>query len=397
MAFSLGLTLYNLGSRREVVAAVDRPPRPQGPLVWLHAPTADSCRSMMQLARRLVEDDGLNVVLTSPEGPAARPGVVPQPAPADTQAEVAAFLDHWRPEAAVFADGEVRPAAVQAAHERRIPLMMVDGRNPYLQRDREGWYPGLMRSVLGAFRYVMTVDETGARAFRKAGAPEAAIKVTGRMEEEGVVLPCIEAERDAIARQLATRPVWLAAGLPEAEEAAVIAAHRSALRLAHRLLLIVVPLDPARTGPLAARMEAEGWSVAIRSQDQEPEAENEVYLADSQAEFGMWYRLSPVTFIGGSLAGGGATRDPLEAAALGSAILCGPRTGKYGATFGRLGAARAARAVGSAADLGEALSDLLAPDRTARLAHAAWAVASDGMEATNRVVEALRVLMDGPS
>jgi 3-deoxy-D-manno-octulosonic-acid transferase len=85
----------------------------------------------------------------------------------------------------------------------------------------------------------------------------------------------------------------------------------------------------------------------------------------------------------------------LEPAALGSAILYGPRPGAYGATFGRLGAARAARAVGSATDLAEALGDLLSPDRAARLAQAAWAVASDGAEVTERVVGMIRKIMDG--
>ena len=99
--------------------------------------------------------------------------------------------------------------------------------------------------------------------------------------------------------------------------------------------------------------------------------------------------------LGGSLAGTGCLRDPLEPAALGSAILYGPRPGPFGTTFGRLGAARAARAVGSTADLAEALGDLLSPDRAARLAQAAWAVASDGAEVTERVMDLIRRIMDG--
>jgi len=176
----------------------------------------------------------------------------------------------------------------------------------------------------------------------------------------------------------------------------VIAAHRAALRLAHRLLLIVVPQDPARVAPLAEKMEKEeGWTVALRAEEQEPDPETEVYIADSANEFGLWYRLAPITFLGGSLAGTGCARDPLEPAALGSAILYGPRPGLYGATFGRLGAARAARAVGSPNDLAEALGDLLSPDRAARLAQAAWTVASDGAEVTERVIVMIRRILDG--
>ena len=103
----------------------------------------------------------------------------------------------------------------------------------------------------------------------------------------------------------------------------------------------------ARAEALAAELEAmEGWIVARRAVDEEPDTETAVYLPDSAEEYGLWYRLAPVTYIGGSLAGEGALRNPLEPAALGSAIIYGPRPGPYGTVFGRLGAARAARAVG---------------------------------------------------
>ena len=216
------------------------------------------------------------------------------------------------------------------------------------------------------------------------------------MEDESAVMPCLEAERVALARLFAARPVWFAVSLPEAEEAAILQAHRMALQQAHRLLLIILPADPARAEPLAQRIEAdEGWAVAQRSLDEEPDPETEVFIVDNPAEYGLWYRLSPICFLGGSLHGTGAVRDPMEAAALGSAILHGPLTGRHGATFGRLGAARAARAVGSARDLGEALGDVLAPDRTARLAQAAWAVATEGAEVTEKALQMIRRLMDG--
>ncbi|OYU17489.1 MAG: 3-deoxy-D-manno-octulosonic acid transferase [Rhodobacteraceae bacterium PARR1] len=400
MALSLGLTLYNLSNRREQGSAPDRPARPVGRLIWLHAPGQECLRAMQRLAARLWDEDGAHVLLTAPQDsdPQDRPraGLIRQPPPIDTPAEARAFLTHWAPELAVFAEGEIRPALVAEAAQRKLPMMMVAGRQPQFLRDRDGWYPGLMRSILPLFRHILTVDEPAARAFRKAGAPPSHVEITGRMEEDSAALPCLEAERAALARTLGTRPVWLAASLPEMEETSIIAAHRAALRMAHRLILIIVPQDPARAEPLARRLEdEEGWSVALRCLDQEPEPETEVYVADSASEYGLWYRLAPITYLGGSLLGQGCGRDPLEPAALGSAIVYGPRPGAFGTTFGRLGAARAARAVTSGADLGDALGDLLSPDRTARLAQAAWTVASDGVEVTEHVLTLIRRVMDG--
>jgi 3-deoxy-D-manno-octulosonic-acid transferase len=396
MAYSLGLTLYNLRPAKGHAPAPDRPARPAGRLVWLHVPGDDMPRGAMELARRIVDDDGVTVLMTGTQAP-PRDGVIMQSPPIDTPPDARAFLDHWRPEVVIFAEGEVRPAMIHECALRKVPLMMVDGRAPYVMRARDGWFPGLLRAALSCFAHVLTTDETAARAFRKAGAPPSVVSAIGRMEEESAALPAPERDRSAMAHDLMARPVWFAASLPEAEEDAVIAAHRACLNHAHRLLLILAPEHPARAAALAARMEAEeGWIVAQRSLDEGPDPEVAVYLADQGTdEYGLWYRLAPVTFLGGSLSGAGAIRNPMEPAALGSAILYGPRTGAYGGACGRLGAARAARVIGSAPDLAEALADLLAPDRAARLAQAAWSVTSEGAEATAHAMTLIRRLMDG--
>lgn len=396
MAASLGLTLYNLGQRRDPAEAQARPPRPAGRLVWVHAPGEALLGPTRALARRLVEEDGLPVLLTAPETGPALHGVVMQPPPPDTAADARAFLDHWRPEVAIFAGGQLRPAVMHETAERKIPMLVVNGKAPAFLRERDGWYPGLMRQVLGRFRAIMAVDEAAARAFRKGGAGLSAVAVTGRMEEETAVLPVVESERAALSKLLTARPVWFAAGIAESEEAAVLQAHRKALQHSHRLLLILMPDQPARAAPLAkALAEAGDWVIADRAAEEDPEAEVEILVADNPAEYGLWYRLAPVTFLGGTLSGKGPTRNPMEAAVLGSAIMHGPKTGQSGPIFGRLGAARATRAVASATDLGDALGDLLSPDRAARLAQAAWTVASDGAEVTDTILQRIRAIMDG--
>ncbi|MCB6178135.1 3-deoxy-D-manno-octulosonic acid transferase [Rhodobacter sp. Har01] len=393
MPGSIGLRLYTLSQRRETGPETARPPRPEGRLAWLHAGGPPA--GLQELARRLVEEDGIAVLLTGAAEAKADPGVILQPAPSETPTEALAFLDHWRPEIALISDGELRPVLLHTAAERGLPLLMADARAPHLLRDRDGWYPGLLRSTLGLFTQIITVDTAAAQRFRKAGALPSAVSVAGRMEERSAVLPCLEAERQALAQMLASRPRWLAAPLPEAEVETIVAAHRSAMGLAHRLLLIVMPERPEQAEPLARRLEAEGWSVALRTAEQEPEAETEIYVVDHPSELGLWYRLAPITFLGGSLSAGGALRNPLEPAAMGSAILHGPRPGPHGGVLGRLGAARAARAVASAGDLAEALGDLLSPDRAARLAQAAWLVASEGAEVTDTVLARVRQVLDG--
>lgn len=393
MAISLGRTLYNLGRGRGALPEPQRTARPLGEVVWFHAPTAASVTGLEALALRTIEELGAATVLTCPEPDLVGHGVIGQAPPPDRPDEARRFLDHWRPRLVVFAEGELRPALIAEIEARGILMFMVNAREPYLLKERDGWYPGLIRTCLAAQKRVFAIDDTAARAFRKAGSAE--IAIIGRLEEPSAALPHHEPERAALAALVATRPVWVAVGVPASEEALVIAAHRSALRLAHRLLLIFVPQNFDRAQILADTMEQqEGWAVAQRRLDEEPDPETTVYIPDSDSEYGLWYRLAPVCFMGGSLAGEGCSRNPMEAAAMGSAIIYGLRAGRYGSAFGRLGAAQAARAVGAADELAEALGDLLAPDRTAKLAQAAWVLSSDGVEATATVFEHIRHVIE---
>ncbi|QYK42817.1 MAG: 3-deoxy-D-manno-octulosonic acid transferase [Paracoccaceae bacterium] len=399
MAYSLGLTLYMMRARAPAGPVPPHPPRPAGPVIWLHGSDSDARRALLALAPRLTRGAAAAVVLTAEdEAPPTRlpPGVTADAVPADAPAPVRGFLDHWRPSVALLAGGVLRPALIHAAQERSIPLVMAEAREPSLPRDRAGWWPGLVRGLLAGFHAVLAVDEPAARVFRKAGAPPSRVESAGRMEQPSAALTCTEAERAALARLLATRPVWLAAALPEAEETTAIEAHRRTLRLAHRLLLIVAPDQPERAAPLADRMEkVEGWTVARRWADDEPDSDVQVLVTDSLAEMGLWLRLAPLTYLGGSLTPGGCRFDPMAAAALGSAILHGPRAGDFGGAIGRLAAAQASALVGSAADLAQTLGELLAPDRAARLAQAAWAVASDGGEVSDRIAAMLLDLARG--
>ena len=367
--------------------------RPNGDLVWIHLSAPDHCDAAKVLALRLMQDHRLHVLITGWPETGAQAALVPSGvhsdiAPPDRRAAVQAFLAHWLPQVIVMMGAVLRPALIAAAKAQDRPLILIEASNPVLLSGVNPFGFGAMARAVRAFRAVTTVDESSARSYRKLGAGNVAR--LGRIQQGSNVLPHNEPERAALAATLATRPVWLAVDVPASEEAAVIAAHRAALRLAHRLLLILVPQEPARMEALATYLEqTEGWIVARRDKDQEPDAETAVYIADAGQEYGLWYRLAPVTFMGGSLFGAGCARSPLEPAALGSAIIHGRKAGGFGLAFGRLGASLGAAPVGSAKELADTLADLQAPDRAARLAHAAWGVTSEGAEAIDRTLQSI--------
>jgi 3-deoxy-D-manno-octulosonic-acid transferase len=89
-----------------------------------------------------------------------------------------------------------------------------------------------------------------------------------------------------------------------------------------------------------------------------------VWIADSLGEMGVWYRLCPVTILGGTF-GPTEGHNPWEPAALGSAILHGPRTANFVTDFAALHENAAAQLV-----MPESLGQALLADHDAMAARA---------------------------
>ncbi|NOR32353.1 MAG: 3-deoxy-D-manno-octulosonic acid transferase, partial [Sulfitobacter sp.] len=100
------------------------------------------------------------------------------------------------------------------------------------------------------------------------------------------------------------------------------------------------------------------------------------------------------SFLGSSLHSGPGGCDPFEAAALGSAVLYGPKVRRFLPSYTRLAAEGAARIVNDATALGTAVSRLIAPDQAAVMAHAGWDVISRGAALTDKVIDLVQETLD---
>lgn len=371
------------------------PDRPGGPLIWLHAAEPDRGAAVAELARRLTSlRPDLAVLLTGIDAQ-GQPRILAAPFPGATPAKSGIFLDHFAPDAIVWVGRALHVAGMAEAHRRSIPQIMVDAHLTRRARHRLRLAPLAARRILSWPAAVLTgTDEMGAELAR-LGVPPARISVMGYLEEGTPALPCNMAEHDAMAEELAGRPVWLAAPVPLGEIDAIVDAHTAATRLSHRLLLILVPGDPGAAASLAERFERRGWRTAFRSDEDVPQAETQVYVAEDDAEMGLWYRLASVSFLAASLLPPGGAANPYGPAALGSAIVHGPWMGRWRGVANKLDAAGAAVRVPNARMLGPTVAELLAPDRAADLAHKAWAVTSAGADVTDRVMALVDDILDG--
>ncbi len=375
--------------------------RPDGRLAWFHAASVGEAASLLELLRRIEAGRPdltclvTTVTVTSAQLLAARLPArsIHQFVPVDVVPWAARFLDHWRPDLAVWTESELWPATLVETHRRGVPMVLINARISTRSFKRWRWLRGMARSLLQRFDRVLAQDELAGEQFGRLGVAPERLEVTGSLKEGAAPLGHDEAERLRVTRAFAGRPVWLAASTHPGEEEIALAAHAKARRTAPMLALILAPRHPVRGDGLADILRARGLVVAQRSKGEAVTPDTDVFLVDTLGEMGLWYRVASVSFVGGSLVEVGG-HNPFEPALLGSAILHGPHVRNFADGYARLSAAQAAVLVHDADQLAAALTATLAPDRAAAMAAAAWATMSDGAEVTDQVLEVLGGYLD---
>ena len=174
------------------------------------------------------------------------------------------------------------------------------------------------------------------------------------------------------------RPVIVAASTHPGEEEILLEAHRTLAGFFPSLLTVIVPRHANRGDAVARTIAAAGLQVALRSREELPTAAADIYVADTMGELGLFYRLAPIVFMGGSLIEHGG-QNPIEAVKLGASIVHGPHVFNFTEVYEALDHAGGARRADTQEALVKQLGQLLA-DPKAREA---------SLAASERVVEQL--------
>jgi 3-deoxy-D-manno-octulosonic-acid transferase len=394
MATSLTIAAYlaGLGSGHRQSGALAPVPRPEGTVIWVRCSDRDQLNAVASLQRKLTaQGDPLHLVTTLPDltrRDARR--ALPQPV---GRAETKEFLAYWQPVMSIWVGGDLDIRLLAELRDAKVRNMMVDATADGLDKIAGRWVPGALRSLLNQFEAILALDESHAERLVRAGASKEVTIVTGAMEDCAPALPYSETERTEVVSVLESRPVWLVANAHPDEAVAIAKAQKEASRRAHRLLMIAVPKDVRFVAPLCASLETLGLNVALRSETDRLMDSHQVYLVDTEEELGLWYRIAPLSYIGGTLAGSGCS-DPFEAITLGSAVIYGPQVSPFQKSANRLNAAGGAILIRNASDLGDAVERLLAADKAATQAHVAWDVATQGANVTNRIAAYIQLRLE---
>ncbi|CAA2143630.1 MULTISPECIES: 3-deoxy-D-manno-octulosonic acid transferase [Methylobacterium] len=336
--------------------------RPVGPLAWMHGASVGEVLSLVGLIDGMIAR-GFSVLVTTGTRSAAEligrrlpAGAVHQYMPLDAPRWIERFIEHWQPDLALVAESEIWPNTVIALHQRGIPLLLVNGRMS--ERSFKGWArsPRTAEALLSRIAICLAQTKDDAERFERLGAPR--VSVAGNLKYDSAVPPADEQQLAYLRDVVGDRPVWVAASTHPGEDAMVAEAHATLRTRLPNLLTIVVPRHPHRGGEVAECAAAVGLRSALRSRGGRPHGGVDLYVADTLGELGLFYRLAPLVFLGGSMTRRGG-QNPIEPTRLHAAILHGPNVQNFAQVYRALDEAGGAMMVADAGELAAAVGDLL--------------------------------------
>ena len=364
-----------LGERRGCAGMA----RPEGRLVWLHGASVGEGLSLLPLIDLLVRQ-GVEVLVTSGTSAAALvlrdrlpAGATHQFAPLDAPQFVARFLDHWRPEIALFAESEIWPNMLGGLAKREIPLVLVNARISETSSERWRKAPSVAVKLFGQIALCLAQDAENAERFRNLGVRR--VEVVGNLKFDAPAPPVDPLKLATLQGALATRPVFAAVSTHAGEEALALDAHVAMARALPELLTVIAPRHPERGAEIVKLAAERRLRTLRRSEESAPPAnDTEIYVADTLGELGLVFRTAGVVFMGRSFHPGGG-HNPIEPARFGCAILHGPNVGDFAEIYAALDDAKGAHRVEDAAGIARAAQALLSqPSRVRKMGRAATEV-----------------------
>jgi 3-deoxy-D-manno-octulosonic-acid transferase len=317
------------------------PPLPKrGPAIWVHCVSVgetQAARPLVEALSRQYPECQIVVSTITVTGQTLAREVFRNTAaqvfyfPFDWQFTVARTLRRIDPAVVLLMETELWPSFLRKCSQRKIPVILVNGRISHRSFRRYRIARPFIKKVLENVRIAIMQAARDAERITKLGLPQDRVLVSGSLKFDAG----IDAGNPSLTEELRTtfglgnRPVILAASTHAPEEKVLIDAFGQLVR-EHTFngSLIIAPRHPERFGEVASLMLASGFTWTRRTDARPSGQSSDLILLDTIGELSAAFPLATIVFVGGSVSRNGG-HNILEPAAVGSCIVTGAYTHNF--------------------------------------------------------------------
>jgi len=238
--------------------------------------------------------------------------------PIDTNYFTNKFINYWKPMMAIFIDSEIWPNMLNNLEKNKIPIVLINGRITKKSFERWMRFPSFAIKIFSKISLALPQNTETFNYLKKLGVKK--IKIAGNLKYFGQSKNFMDKN---INRNFKKRLIFCAASTHYNEELFIGKLHKELKSKYKNLLTIIIPRHINRSNSIINELKGINLNIATRSLGQKVSKSTDIYIADTYGEASKFYKLSRITFLGGSLIKHGG-QNPLEPARFGNYILHGP-------------------------------------------------------------------------
>ena len=278
-------------------------------------------------------------------------------APLDFHSVLKRFIKYWKPIALITMENEIFPNRIVLLKKARCKIVWVNAR--ISTKSMKFWEnnSNLKNQVTKNIDHVFAQDKITHERFKKLGFDIQKLTQIENLKKFRAPQKVDEIRIKEINKSFAYEDTICIASSHPGEEVIILDAFKLALQKKSNLKMILVPRHPKRIKEIVNLIEEYQFKYSVRSQNESPCSDNQIYLADTIGELPLWYSSCSVTFVAGSLLPiGGHT--PYEPTFYSSAIIHGPHFSNFEDAYDTLNKNKGALKVTNSEQLSQAWEKL---------------------------------------
>ena len=307
--------------------------RIKGKLIWFHGASVGEILSVIPLIENLENDKKIDQILvTSSTLSSAKvferfkfKKTSHQFFPVDTNLITENFLNYWQPSLAIFIDSEIWPNMLLNIKKKSIPAILLNARITSKSFKRWKKFGNFSEEIFNCFTKALVCNNETFKYLKYFKLKN--IRFIGNLKfsekkKEKILVP------KKIQNFFSKKVFWTAGSTHRGEEIFCINTHLELKKKYKNLVSIIIPRHANRREEIISIIKDNNLKFHCHASKKNISNQTEIYLVDTYGETSLFYKISKIVFMGGSLVNHGG-QNPLEASRLGCKIVNGPNTKNF--------------------------------------------------------------------
>ena len=299
--------------------------RRSGKLIWFHCSSVGEFLSIVPLVEKLEkEEDIKNILITTSTLSSSKifrrfkfKKTLHQFYPIDNFLIINRFLNYWRPSAVFFVESEIWPEMLNILKQKKIKIFLLNARISKKSFNRWKHLKDMGINIFEIFDFIFPQNKETLNYLKYFRIKK--MQILGNLK-------FAETEKlnnyKIYKKKFYDRKILCAASTHNNEEEIVSNIHLNLKKKVKNLLTIIIPRHTERTKEIIETLDYKKLNHICHSERKKIKKNTDIYLVNTYGESKLFYSVSKVVFLGGSLIRRGG-QNPLEALRYGCYIVHG--------------------------------------------------------------------------